>query len=62
MDEAMAPLREELELEQTKADITHKRVQAQGEPWKAMPTAFGAGATIAAALSALAPYMRARTH
>ncbi len=56
MSEQMFPTREELEVDQIRADIALNRVQTQWEPWKAMAAAFGAGATVATAMGALAVY------
>jgi hypothetical protein len=56
MSEQMFPTREELEVDQIRADIALKRAQTQWEPWKAMAAAFGAGATVATAMGALAVY------
>ncbi len=49
--------REELELEQIRADIALERAQTQWEPWKAMATAFGAGAAIFSALGITIGYL-----
>ncbi len=62
MSEQSFPSREELEVEQIRADIALKRVQAQWEPWKAMTAAFGAGAALATAMLALAVYVLAHLH
>jgi hypothetical protein len=51
------PSREELELDQIRADIALKRAQTQWEPWKAMATAFGAGAAIFSAFGILIGYL-----
>ena len=56
------PSREELELDQIRADIALKHVQTQWEPWKAMAAAFGAGATVASAIFALAAYLFTHLH
>ena len=56
------PSREELEMEQIVADIALKRAQTQWEPWKAMAAAFGAGATVASAMLALAVYVISHLH
>ncbi len=56
------PSREELEMDQIRADIALKRVQTQWEPWKAMAAAFGAGATVASAMLALAVYAVSHLH
>ncbi len=62
MSSVAPPLREELGLEQIRADIALKRVQTQWEPWKAMAAAFGAGATTASAMLALAVYTLCHLH
>ncbi len=62
MHARMALLREEPEMEQIKADIALKRVQAGWEPWKAMTASCGAGATVAACLPAFAARVLAHTH
>ena len=62
MSEWTHALREELEVEQIMADIALKRAQTQWEPWKAMAAAFGAGATIASAMLALAVYVISHLH
>jgi hypothetical protein len=56
MSDLALPSREELEMEQIRSDIALKHVQATWEPWKAMAAAFGAGATVATAMGALAVY------
>jgi hypothetical protein len=59
MSLAVGPSREELEMDQIRADIALKRVQTQWEPWKALAAAFGAGATVATVLGGLAIYVAA---
>ncbi len=62
MTDRAPPSRAELEVEQIMADIALKRAQTQWEPWKAMAAAFGAGATIASAMLALAVYVISHLH
>jgi len=51
------PSREELEVEQIKADIALNRAQTQWEPWKALSAAFGAGVAVATALAAAMAFL-----
>jgi hypothetical protein len=57
MSDWAPPSREELELEQIKADIALKRVQAAGEPWKTVSTVVGAMAAGFTALGILIGYL-----
>jgi hypothetical protein len=51
------PSREELELDQIKADLALERAQTQWEPWKALTAAFGAGAAFATAIAAAMAFL-----
>ena len=53
------PPREELELDQIRADIVRKQVQARSEPWDARAAAFYAGAT---AMLAVAIHILSHLH
>ncbi len=57
MSEQMFPTREELEVDQIRADIALKRVQTEWEPWKAVAGVLGAAAAIFTGLGILIGYL-----
>ncbi len=62
MSDRAPPSRAELEVGRIMADVALKRAQMQWEPWEAMAAAFGAGATMASAMLALAVCLISHLH
>ena len=57
MNDVVSSTREELELDQIRADIALKHVQAQWEPWKTLATVVGAAAAVFTAFGVVVGYL-----